>query len=156
MRRRKLTIPLLLFFLVVAAPGQQEQRSVLLPAHEVKAVSNRYALERSERYDGTWQPSKADLDGLDASLSQISEMKIFGWDSRIHIERPEQYFRQYVAVKVSGQSRIFINAFRWPDPPPQNWHDHLYVVYDGAIGFWQALYDPYTKRFSNLRINPRA
>jgi hypothetical protein len=156
MRKWKLTIPLLLVVLACVASGQQEQRSVLLSAHEVKAVSDRYADERSEKYDGTWEPTKADLDGLESNLSQVSAMKIVGWDSKIHIEHPERYFRQYVAVKVSGQNRIFINAFREPEPPPPDWRDRLWLVDDGALGYWQALYDPYTKKFSNLRINPRA
>ena len=156
MRIWKLAIPLLLFFPAFATTGQQDQRSVLLPAHEVKAVSDRYADERSEKYDGTWQPTKADLDGLESSLSQVSTMKIVGWDAKIHIEHPERYFRQYVAVRVSGKNKMFVNAFRWPDPPPPDWPDRLWLVSDGALGYWQALYDPYTKKFSNLRINPRA
>jgi hypothetical protein len=83
-------------------------------------------------------------------------MKIVGWDSRVHIEHPVEYFRQYVAVKVAGRNKIFVNAFRWPEPPPANWREHLHVVFAGDIDYWQALYDPSTETFSNLRINPRA
>jgi hypothetical protein len=84
-----------------------------------------------------------------------SQFQIYGWDLRIHIEHPEQYFRQYIAVKVSGQNRIFVNSF-CDETPPSDWHDKLYVVTDGATCFWQALYDPATKLFSNLRIDARA
>jgi hypothetical protein len=155
MRTRKTIIALILLSLLQCAPGQQEQRSVLLPAHEVKAVASRYSRERSEKFDGSWQPAKADLDDLEANLSQISNLKIYGWDSKIHIDHPGQYFRQYVAVRVAGQKRIFVSAF-CDEKPPSDWHDRLYVVIDGATCYWQAIYDPAAKQFSNLRINARA
>jgi hypothetical protein len=60
-----------------------------------------------------------------------------------------------VAVKVGGQNRIFVSAFCDEKPPP-NWREHLFVVMDGDICFWQALYDPFTHQFFNLRINARA
>ncbi len=154
-RIRKPIISLLVVILVPNVLGQQEQRSVLLQAHEVKAVSDRYSSDRLERYDGSWQPTKADLDGLDANLSQISNMKIYGWDSKIHIDHPDRYFQQYVAVLVSGKRKIFVNAFCdqliYPD-----WRDRLVVVSDGDVCFWQALYDTSRQKFSNLRINSRA
>ncbi len=156
MQTWKLAImPLLLLLLIPTVPGQEEQHSVLLPPNQIKAVSNWYSKDRSETYEGSWQPTKADLDSLEKSLPQISGLKIHRWDSRIHIERPEKYFRQYVAVKVVGQNRIFVNAFCDEKPPP-NWREHLFVVMDGDICFWQALYDPFTHQFTNLRINSRA
>jgi hypothetical protein len=100
-------------------------------------------------------PSQADLDGLEASLPIISKMKILGWGSNIHIDHPEQYYRQYVAILVSGKRMIFVNAFRDAQEYP-DWHDRLVIVIDGDIGYWQVLYDPATKQFSNLRINARA
>jgi hypothetical protein len=155
MLTRKLLLAPLLLFLIQGAPGQQEQRSVLLPAHEAKAVSNWYSKDRSESFDGSWTPNKADIDGLESNLSQISNMKIFGWESRIRIDHPDQYYRQYVAVSVAGQKRIFVNAF-CDEKPPIDWRDRLVVVIDGATCYWQVLYNPATKQFSNLRINARA
>jgi len=143
-------------FLILNASGQTEH-SVLLPAHELKTVSDRYSKERSEKYDGTWEPTKADLDGLEKSLPQISKMKIFGWPPVVQIEHPEQCFRQYVAVLVAGKRMIFVNAF-CVDPSEYYpyWRDRLVLVSDGALSFWQVLYDPATMQFSNLRINARA
>jgi hypothetical protein len=146
---------ILLLSLVISAPGQPEPRSVLLPVHEVKAVSDWYSADRAERIDGSWNPTQADLNSLEANLSQVSNLEINGWGSRIHINHPEKYFRQYVGVKVSGQNRIFVNAF-CGDKPPTDWHDRLFVVMDGATCFWQALYDPALQKFSNLRVNGRA
>lgn len=104
---------------------------------------------------GSWEPSKAEIDGLEAGLSVVSKMKVKGWPSNIHIERPERYFRQYIGVSHQRQRRIYINAF-CVNPPPSDWLIHLYAVIDGATCFWQALYDPLTKSFSNLTINARA
>jgi hypothetical protein len=155
MRTVKPVIATLLLLVLCQTSGQSGERSVLLPAREAKAVSKWYSKDRAEKIDGTWEPSKTDLDELEANLSQISTLNIYGWDLRIHIEHPEQYFRQYIAVKVSGQNRIFVNSFR-DETPPSDWHDKLYVVTDGATCCWQALYDPATKLFSNLRIDARA
>jgi hypothetical protein len=152
---RKLLLAALLLLLIHSAPGQNEQRSVLLPSSEARAVSSRYARERAEKFDGSWNPAKADLDGLESNLSQISDMTIYGWDSKIRIDHPTQYFRQYVAVRIAGQKRIFVNAF-CDEKPPFYWRDRLYVVIDGATCYWQVMYDPATKQFTNLRINARA
>jgi hypothetical protein len=152
---QKLMIAALLLVWGHSAPGQNEQRSALLPAHVARAVSSRYAYERSEKFDGNWNPAKADLDGLESNLSQISDMKIYGWDSKIRIDHPAQYYRQYVAVRVAGQKRIFVNAF-CDEKPPLDWRNRLYIVIDGATCYWQALYDPATRQFTNLRINARA
>lgn len=154
MRRRKLKVAILLLFLIQGTPGQQVERSVLLPSHEAKAVARRYSEARSERITGSWDPTKAELDGLEASLSQIPEMKINGLDSRIHIDNPEQYYRQYVAVFVEGKKRIFVNAICDAELL-SDWHHRLVIASGGAKCFWQALYDPATSQFSNLRINAR-
>jgi hypothetical protein len=152
---RKLKIVTLLLFLVQSTPGQQELHSALLPEHEAKAVADRYSREWSAAFDGSWKPSKPDLDGLESKLSQISQLPILGWGSRIHIDHPDRYFRQYIAVTVAGKQRIFVNAF-CDEKPPADWHEHMFVVIDGANCYWQALYDPATRQFSNLRINARA
>ena len=104
---------------------------------------------------GSWEPSTADIDGLEEGLAHVSELKITGWSSNIHIEHPELYFRQYIGVSHRKQRRIYINAF-CDDPPPSDWRDHFYTVIDGAACYWQALYDPATKTFSTLTINARA
>lgn len=131
MRMHTVLIAAVLILLIPGAAGQQGQRSVLLPASEMKAVSNRYSRDRSEKYDGAWQPAHADLYGLEASLPQISNLAIAGWGSRIHIEHPERYFRQYLGVRVLGRDRIFVSAF-CDRNPTADWRKHLFIVVDGA------------------------
>jgi hypothetical protein len=133
------------FAFLMSAQGQQEQRFVILPGRAAGSIANQ----------GSWRPTKADIDGLEANLSKVSALTAEGWPSNVHIDHPKQYFRQYVAVIRGGQRRIYVNAF-CDEHLRSHWRDQLVVVQDGATCFWQALYDPVTNRFSNLRINARA
>ena len=136
-----------------AAQAPQEPRFVVLPSRSVPNISAR-VMHDVDSY-GSWEPSTAEIDGLEARLAQVSALKITGWSSNIHIEHPERYFRQYVGVSHLKQRRIYVNAL-CDDPPPSDWRTHFYVVIDGATCNWQVLYDPATKTFSNLTINARA
>jgi hypothetical protein len=131
-------------FLAICCQGQSSSRFVVLP------LSAASGLESS----GTWQPTKADIDGLEASLSQISSLKAENWpaSSKIRIDHPEQYFRQYVAVIRGGREEIYINAL-CRQIPMSDWRKGLIGVDDGGTCFWQALYVPETKQYSGLRIN---
>ena len=118
-------------------------RFVLLPASEATLIPN----------EGTWQPAKADIDGLEARLQQLSSVKAEDRSaSQITIDHPRQYFRQYVAAIREGKQLIYINAFcdeaQFPD-----WHRRLVVVFDGGSCYWQALYEPVTHGFSALLVH---
>jgi len=135
----------LLFMLVTGAQAQQDARFVLLPARAASGIANQ----------GTWKPTKADIDAVEANISQVSSLKSGGRSPAIHIDHPERYFRQYVPIIQAGQKRLYVNAFC--DEPPPYWHSRLVVaITDGGTCYWQALYDPATKKFSHLRINARA
>jgi hypothetical protein len=144
MRVRWIVIASFLCSILASIQGQQEQRFVVLPARVAGSVASQ----------GSWQPTKADIDGLEANLSKVSALKAEGWPSTIRIDHPQQYFRQYVAILRGGQRRIYVNAF-CDEQLRSEWRDRLVVVNDGATCFWQALYDPTIKKFSNLRINAR-
>jgi hypothetical protein len=104
----------------------------------------------------SWNPRLPDIGDLEIKLSGISALKIRGYEStNLRIEHPEKYFRQYIGVRHRGKHQIYINAFI-DDPPPSNWQRTFYVVIDGGMGCWHAFYDPKTKTFSELTINPRA
>ena len=134
-----------------ATQASQEQRYLVLRSRSVPTIPACYMCD-VDSY-GSWEPSKAEIDGLEAGLSSITEIK--GWPSKVQIEHPERYFRQYIGVSHRDQRLVYINAF-CDDAPPPDWRSHLYLVIDGATCYWQALYDPATKSFSNLTINARA
>lgn len=143
-------------FLSAMMPAQapQVQRSVVLSSHSQSSFPPILLWDKGSY--ASWTPSQTDLDNLESKLSQISELKIRGWEStNIHIQHPEKYFRQYVGVRHRGKREIYINAF-CDDPPPSDWRKRFYVVIDGAMGYWHAFYDPDSKTFSELTINSRA
>lgn len=138
------------------APAQVPEalHYVVLPPHSQAAFAPVLLWDKGSY--ASWAPSQADLENLEASLSQISELKIRGYESSgFRIEHPDKYFRQYIGVRHRGKRRIYVNAFI-DDPPPPYWRTRLYVVIDGAASCWHAFYDPDTKTFSELTINPRA
>lgn len=142
------------FLLAGAAQAPQERRFVVLPSHAAPNIPARVMHDVDSH--GSWEPSTADIEGLEAGLKRVSLLKITGWPgSNLRIEHPERYLRQYIGVTHRKQHRIYINAF-CDDPPPSDWRVHLYTVIDGATCYWQALYDPVTKTFSTLTINARA
>ena len=130
---------------LTASRGQSDQRAVILPQGGAREIAR----------GGTWQPTKEDIAGLEASLEQVSHLKPENGpaSSSDHIEHPEGYFRQYVGVIRAGKRRIYVNAFCSDFPPPPDWQKRLVVILDGGTCVWQAIYDPSAKRFLSLRIN---
>jgi hypothetical protein len=126
-------------------PGEQEQRYVLLPASEAAQVGNQ----------ASWQPTKSDIEGLEANLRHISDLQARGWKPAQHIDHPEQYYRQYLALLATGNKRkIFVNAFCDISSSP-DWRSRLVLTVDGGSCYWHVTYDPATMKFSGLEINGR-
>ena len=159
MRRWKLAVASLALLLITNALGQQAQRFVLLPASEAKAVAAEYPKSGPKSITGVWEPTQADIDGLESNLHQISELSRKGKSPWMQIEHPESYFRQYVGVLQDGQKRIYVNAFCGFNggQPPQTpyWKNHLYIIYDGGSCVWRAMYDLSSKTFLELSVNGR-
>jgi len=127
--------------------------SVLLPAKET-ATYIKYYLVNPQIPVQSWQPTAADLDGLEANLPQISNLKENVPGPGRRIDNPNKYFRQYLGIVQSGKKQIFVNAFcGGPVSDSDEWRHNLQIVYDGGKCFWQAWYDPATQKFSNLMIN---
>jgi hypothetical protein len=134
------------------AVGQRAKPYVLLPesaANEVSILCSREV----PKVDGSWRPTAADLQGLEARLSQISKLKSNEGMAGITIVNPEQYTRQYVAVVVAGRKLIYINAFPSDLEPGDSWRKRLENICDGGSAIWGALYDPETGVFSDLKTN---
>ena len=149
MLARKLIISCCLTLFVFVVAGQKSQHSVLLPSSAARSIP------KQPPNQGSWKPTRSDLADMEANLSQVAVLNIQGWPSRLHIDHPESYLRQYVAVIYGGKKLIYVNAF-CDAPPPPDWRNRLHLVTDGATCYWQALYDPATKKFSSLTINSRA
>jgi hypothetical protein len=66
---------------------------VVLPAHAVNGIVV---------YRGTWEPTKENIVDLKTGIPQIANLLIEGWPPKLHIEHPEEYFRQYVPILRGG------------------------------------------------------
>ena len=137
---------------VPASPGGH----TLLPQTEVSTYIRVYLVNPRIAVQ-SWEPTQSDVDALEADLAQIVNLRESGWDHSRRIENPDQYFRQYLAIILSGKKQIFVNASsQIENDGSSEWHHQLQVVVDGGKCFWQAYYDPITRKFSNLQPNARA
>ena len=125
-----------------------------LPSTELKFVLLPAAAARWITQRGTWQPAPTDIDSLERNLSLVSRLKAENWpaDSRITIDHPERYFRQYIAVIQKGKKLIYVSAF-CDQIPVASWRQEFIQINDGGSCCWQAYYDPAKREFSALRIN---
>lgn len=121
-------------------------RYVVLPARAINGIVG---------HQGTWVPSEGDIAALEDGISQISNLQIEGWTPELHIQHPENYYRQYVPILRDGRRLIYVSAF-CDDPPLSYWRRRLVRVIDGATCYWEAFYDPAIKKYSHLTINARA
>jgi hypothetical protein len=155
MRAGKLIITYLLVSLVGGAYGQQEKRFVLLPEGEANSLAKMYPKSGPEKIDGSWQPSRSQIESLEAHLPRISDLTSYGAPKGEKVEHPEQYFRQYLPIVRAGQKLIYVNSL-CQTQYISDWRIHIAIVMDGGNCFWQAWYDPTTEKFISLYINGRA
>jgi hypothetical protein len=130
---------------VAGAAGWAQGKYVVLSSSAVDGIIS---------HEGTWTPQESDITKLEASVTQVSGLRIEGFNSALHIHQPGSYFRQYVPVLRKGRKLFYVSAF-CESPPPEYWSQRLYVVSDGGTCFWQAFYDPALKKYFHLTINPR-
>lgn len=123
----------------------------LLPESEITAYSSLLPAPRG-RIEG-WEPTVADVESLEDNLSQIRALSGRIPDANRHIDNPQQYFRQYLAVAIDGRRAIFVNALCSVEHT-ENWRKRLAVRSGDGKCFWHAVYDPATQKFSDLAINP--
>ena len=137
---RSLTLLVLSMFIGVGA--QSESNFVVLTTqlpHGIIATQ------------GTWNPSTIDIAKAERSIPQIATLAANHPSN--HIDHPERDFKQYVPIRQAGRNLLYVNGFC---KAPSYWHTQLVIVLDGGSCYWQALYDPATDKYSNLRVNGRA
>lgn len=138
---------------VTQAAPKHKPNFVLLPETEIATYASLFAAPKPRME--IWEPTVADMDDIEANLPQIAELSNKDQDASRHVDDPNQYFRQYLAVVANGKKIIFVNALCKVEAG-EDWRKHLIIVTDGGKCFWNALYDPATQTFSNLLVNGRA
>ena len=143
-----------LAFLLLLSPfvhGQNEKHFAPLPKSEAIAISH-LCSRNGPKVDGSWKPTKDDIELLESSISLISKLK--SEDSRlaVHIANPSSYYRQYLGIVVDGRRLIYLNAFA-PGLLRSDWRERFVDICDGGTAVWGVLYDPEKREFSKLTTN---
>lgn len=123
---------------------------VLLPANEVTSFA-RFFAGPNVKIEG-WEPTMGDMNNVEGSLSQISELS--KKDPTRPINNPAEYFRQYGAVVIDGRRFFVLNAFcSIEQAHASDWRNRLIIVLDGGKCYWRALFDVSRQRFTALSVN---
>ena len=140
------------FLLLLASTAycQEAVRFALLPGREARAASH-LCSRRAPRVDGGWEPTKANIESLEAHLSDIAKLRSFSGVVGARIADPSNYYRQYVGILVGKRKLIYVNAFG--TPPFPRWRERFAWTCDGGVNDWGALYDPRNHRFFRLATN---
>ena len=149
-----LLVPVLVVLACASAPIPPG-RSAILPASAAERTLKLCSRSRPADVDGSWEVPESVVRLLEADLPKLSRLKASGCcyvGGRVR--DPGSYYRQYVGVLVRGRKLIYINAYRNVEGPG------LTIVpvgvCDGGDAYWGALYDPESRRFSDLAINGSA
>jgi hypothetical protein len=144
-----LTLLLLPAILSCASGPRSPRGSVSLP--DASPIANQCSRPDPPQHESTWQPGPEDIRALEMRLGTLERIKARGCcllDARIgHIGH---YYLQYVGIVSHGRRLIYINGFEDDRP---DWRTTLVSACDGGEGFWGAVFDPATGRFSDLAFN---
>jgi hypothetical protein len=128
-------------------------RSIVLPATQAAAITH-LCSRVGPKVEGTWDATEADIDALETNLQEVSDLRST-WGSRsLRIVDPRSFYRQYIAIVVAARRLICVNAFYDIDSLPSS-AEQLVSVCDGGPYFWGAVFDPATRKYSDLNINGR-
>ena len=151
--------PLLLTLLSLACFNPEARlvepgRSVVLPPSAVEAVLDLCSRAGPVDIEGTWLVPASVVEQLEADLYKVSRMRsdeccLLG----ARVRKPGEFYRQYVGIVIEGRELVYVNAFAWPEP---GWEERAVKICDGDWDLWGVLYDPETRRFSQLAFNGSA
>ncbi len=149
-------IPKILFALITLSgcAHQISSDSVVLPKAQVKELLHQCSRTTPENDDGFWPVPDQVAQRVDRDIDKVSTLQS---NAGIAIERPRDYFRQYVGIAISGRQFVYINAIRHGafGRTELPWKTKAITICDGGEISWGALYDPATRNFSQLAINGR-
>lgn len=88
------------------------------------------------KLDATWEPTKAEIEGAESHLSMISKVmgRVGRGETRSEVvEKPAQYYRQYLGSVIGARKLIYLNAFLlYKNEVPSDWRSRMVSFCDGA------------------------
>lgn len=132
-------------------------RSVVLPAEQLEKVLWLCSRPgpRIEDVMGTWEVTEEVVALLEADLPKLRRLRASCCIRGLRIRQPWSFFRQYLGIVIDGRRVVYVNFFRDEESFPQ-WRERAVQVCDGGDYYWGAIYDPDTRRFSQLVVNGEA
>lgn len=129
-------------------------RSVVLPAEQLEEVLRLCSRPgpRVEEVEGTWEVPEAVVAQLEADLPKLSRLRASCCIRGLRFRRPEELFRQYLGIVLDGRRVVYVNFFRGGESFPHG-QERAVQLCDGGDYFWGAIYDPVSRRFSQLMVN---
>lgn len=117
---------------------------------------------------GTWTPSRADVERLEARLpaylrdplrSAPRSTSPLGLaptadEASSLAARLGEFRRQYFGVTVDGRRHVIVSGF--PKDGLAYWREQLVFVFDGGCAYWRAAYDVQAEQFVGLGCNGQA
>lgn len=154
-RRNSILAGCLVLAFTAVLHGQKRDRSVVLPESAAQQITQPCSRPGPPKFDGTWRPTKADIDAMESRLTRISRLRSKSGIIGARIEHPDRYYRQYVGIIVGKRKLIYINAI-CGDEPPSFWRERPVMVCDGGGCSWGVVYDIVSGEFSHLELNGEA
>ncbi len=159
MRRNTQCLCLLLLAFGLALNVSAMESAYILSPDQANQALKQCSRPTPENVDGTWTVTPAVVAQLEQDLNKLSNLKsIQCCVSGESVRNPSAFVRQYVGVTIRGRRYVYINAFHGPiihratDNVDAMMHKP-FMVCDGGLSAWGALYDPETRRFSELAFN---
>jgi hypothetical protein len=149
-RRIEMVAALLAIFGIIAN-SQEAKKSAVLPDNQSSRVTQLCSRGGPSKIDGSWTPSKEDVEKLESDLARVAKLRSKGGIRGGQVKHPERYYRQYLGIIVGHRKLIYVNAICESEPPP-SWREQLSDVCDGGCN-WGVEYDVTTRTFSNLQMN---
>ncbi len=150
---------LLLTATVVAAPTLDPDNGAILPPEVARDVLNQCSRNVPGPVQGMWQPSKAQIQNLEALLPKALD-EAFAKRGE-HPNRSAVYLRQYAGFIVDGRNIIYVNAFprdllNTEQSSTLDWRLHATLVCDGGSAFFGVEFDPGNGTFAHFEFNGAA
>jgi hypothetical protein len=131
MRNGELTVIAAMLLVNANMYAQETKPFAILPDNAAHKVLHLCSREGSPNVDGSWHPTKLEIERLESRLMDISRLRSKG--AAIQISQPGHYYRQYIAVMVRGHKQIYVNASS--DRPPSVWHTRIVDISDSGFSW---------------------
>lgn len=146
----------------------QRAKSALLPVSEASALAKQCSRESPSDFTETWIPTVEQIRKMESKLGDISKLRAKCCIEGEQIERPQDWYMQYVGLVYRGKKVIYISAVDTDEPrsfiskivngnevvseTQLTWKMRAIVICDGGNA-WGVIYDVESGNFSDLSVN---